>query len=56
MMIGKKGHAHSILRPSGKVIIDDEIYDATAMSGYIDEGEVVEVVSYQTGQLFVRKA
>lgn len=56
IMIGKKGHARSILRPSGKVIIDDEIYDATATSGYIEEGEPIEVVSYQTGQLFVRKA
>lgn len=54
-MIGKKGKAHSILRPSGKVEIEGEYYDATAMSGFIDEEEPIEVVSYQTGQLFVRK-
>jgi membrane-bound serine protease (ClpP class) len=55
-MIGKKGKAHTILRPSGKVVIDDDIYDATALSGYIDEDDPVEVVSYHTGQLFVKKA
>ncbi|HOI32847.1 MAG TPA: NfeD family protein, partial [Bacteroidales bacterium] len=53
-MIGKTGVAYTILRPSGKVIIDDEIYDATALSGYIDSESTIEVVSYQTGQLFVR--
>jgi len=55
-MIGKSGKTRTILRPSGKIVIDDEIYDATALSGYIDEDEPIEVVSYQTGQLFVRKA
>jgi membrane-bound serine protease (ClpP class) len=54
-MIGKRGTAHSMLRPSGKVVIGDEYYDATATSSFIDEGEEIEVVSYQTGQLFVRK-
>ncbi len=54
-MIGKRGKAHSILRPSGKVEIEDEYYDATAMSGFIDEGEDIEVAAYHTGQLFVRK-
>ncbi len=54
-MIGKKGTAYTMLRPSGKVMIDDEIYDATALSSFIDSESPVEVVSYQTGQLFVRK-
>jgi membrane-bound serine protease (ClpP class) len=54
-MLGMQGIAHSVLRPSGKVIIDDEVYDATALSGYIDKGDTVEVVRYETSQLFVRK-
>ncbi len=54
-MIGKKGVAHSILRPAGKVMIEADIFDATALSGYVDEGEEIEVVSYHTGQLFVKK-
>jgi membrane-bound serine protease (ClpP class) len=54
-MLHEIGVAHSILRPSGKVMINNDLYDATASSGFIDEGEQVEVVGYQTGQLFVRK-
>jgi membrane-bound serine protease (ClpP class) len=55
IMVGRTGKTHSMLRPSGKVEIDDEYFDATAMSSYIDKGEEIEVVSYHTGQLFVRK-
>ncbi len=54
-MIGKKGVAYTILRPSGKVIIDDEVYDATALSAYIEKGEQIEVVRYETSSLFVKK-
>ena len=53
--LGKRGIAYSVLRPSGRVRIDNEIYDATAISGYIDKGEEVEVIRYSTAQLFVRK-
>ena len=52
---GKNGIAHTMLRPSGKVMIEGEIYDATALTGFIDKGEAVEVVKYETAQLFVRK-
>lgn len=55
-LVGKQGVADTILRPSGRVIIDDEVYDATALTGYIDKGETVQVTKYETAQLFVRKA
>lgn len=54
-MIGRTGIAHSILRPAGKVKIGDEVFDATALTGYIEKGDKIEVVKYETGQLFVRK-
>ena len=54
-MIGKTGIADSILRPSGKVIVDNEIYDAKAEYGYINKGEKVKVVRYEAGQLYVVK-
>jgi len=54
-VVGKTGVAKTILRPSGKVLIDDEIYDATAISGYILKDEKVEVIKYTTSQLIVRK-
>lgn len=54
-MLGKKGKAKTILRPSGKIIIDGNMYDATAITGYIDKDNSIEVVGYQTAQLIVKK-
>jgi membrane-bound serine protease (ClpP class) len=53
-MVGKTGVAHTVLRPSGKVLIEDDIYDATADSGYIEKGENIIVIKHETAQLFVR--
>ncbi len=55
-LIGATGKAFTMLRPSGKVEIDDDIYDATALTGFIDKGEKVKVVKYETSQVFVIKA
>jgi len=52
---GKTGVAHTMLRPAGKVMIDGILYDATALTGYIDKDEPVEVVKYEAAQIFVRK-
>ncbi len=54
-MIGKRGVAFTILRPSGKIMIDDNLLDATALNGYIDKGDEIEVVKYETSSLFVKK-
>ena len=54
-MIGHKGVAFTVLRPSGKIQIEDDIYDATAEMGYIEKGEEVEVVSYHNTQLIVNR-
>jgi len=55
IMLGKEGIAKTILRPAGKVQIDDEIYDATAEAGFIEKGENIRVTRYHNTQLFVRK-
>lgn len=54
-LIGKTGVAFTILRPSGKVKIEENIYDATAENGFIEKGEKIEVIKFETTQLFVRK-
>lgn len=54
-MLQKKGVAITILRPSGKIDIEGNLYDATAISGYIEKDEKVVVVNYQTSQLIVKK-
>ena len=53
-MIGKKGVAHTILRPSGKVQIDETIYDAATRGEYIAQGEPIEVVSDEGPSLKVK--
>ncbi|MFT3739700.1 MAG: NfeD family protein [Breznakibacter sp.] len=54
-LIGKRGKASTILRPSGKVLIDGELYDAIALTAYIEKDSEVEVVGLSSGQLQVRR-
>lgn len=53
-LIGKEGTAYTNLRPSGRVEIEGELHDATAESGYIEQGAKVKVISYSTAQIKVR--
>lgn len=55
-LVGKEGSAFTVLRPSGKVEIEGNVYDATAESGFIEHGEKVTVVKFETAQLFVRRS
>lgn len=55
LLIGQDAIAYTILRPAGKVRIGDEIYDATAQSGYIGKDEPVVVVAFENMQLIVKK-
>ncbi|WP_421920225.1 NfeD family protein [Marinifilum sp.] len=54
-LVGKTGTAMSVLRPSGKVIIDNQIYDAKSEDGFIDKEAEVEVIKFETGQVYVIK-
>ena len=54
-MVGKEGMAVSVLRPSGKVEIENEIFDAVSEEGYVDKGEKVMVVKDEAGQIYVMK-
>jgi membrane-bound serine protease (ClpP class) len=54
-LIGSIGFAATDLRPSGKVEIDEEIYDAISEIGYINKGQEVKVIDYRSGQIYVMK-
>ncbi len=54
-LIGKTGVAHTVLRPSGMVEVEGEVYDAMSNYGYIERGTPVKVISYETGQLHVEE-
>ena len=54
-LLGKKGTAYTVLRPSGKVKIEEEIYDAFTRGDYIERGDAIEVVDTEGSTLKVRK-
>ena len=54
-LIGKEGIANTVLRPSGKIEIEGEIYDAKGEIGYIEKGEKIKVIRIEAGQLYVLK-
>jgi membrane-bound serine protease (ClpP class) len=52
-LVGSEGIAFTVLRPSGKVKVNDQIYDATAEIGFINKGSKIKVIKLETNQLFV---
>lgn len=54
-LIGRKGEALTVLRPSGKVMVEGEIYDAVSDSGFIERGEPVKIIRFENSQLYVER-
>ena len=54
-LVGQSGVASTVLRPSGKVQIGDQFYDAVSLKGFIEKGEEVIVKRYENFQLYVTK-
>lgn len=53
-LVGKEGTAATVLRPSGKVWVDGELYDGVSESGFIEKGTVVQVVRFENAQVYVQ--
>ncbi|WP_299990983.1 NfeD family protein [uncultured Pontibacter sp.] len=54
-LIGKTGVAYTRMAPSGRVMIDDNVYDAQARDGFIEKGDSVQVIDQSTFALRVKK-
>ena len=52
-LIGQFGIASTDLRPSGKVIIDEMIYQAITTGDYIEKNSNIRVVKIEENQLIV---
>lgn len=52
-LVGREGITATVLRPSGKVIIDCIYYDSISESGFIDKGVKVTVVRFENAQIYV---
>ncbi len=55
LMVGKTGIAYTVLRPSGKVMIEESIYDASTRGDYIEKGASIVVVDQEGTSIRVRK-
>ena len=55
LLVGQTAVAKTVLRPSGKVKVGDEYYDAVSMQGFIEKGEEVIIRKYENFQLYVMK-
>ncbi|MBN8577504.1 MAG: ATP-dependent Clp protease proteolytic subunit [Cyclobacteriaceae bacterium] len=54
-LFGKQGKALTVLRPSGKVVIDEQVYDAFTRGEFIDRDETIEVIGMEGTTLRVKK-
>lgn len=54
-LVGSVGTAATVLRPSGKVIVDDIYYDAVSQKGFIEQGDEVVVKRFENFQLYVER-
>ncbi len=54
-LIGKHGKSYTVLRPSGRVEIEGEIFDAYTRGNYIEQGQKIEVVSDEGTSLKVKE-
>ena len=52
-LVGREGIAATVLRPSGKVDIDGELYDSVSESGFIEKGARVKVIRFENAQIYV---
>ena len=55
VLVGQCGEALTVLRPSGKVMIEKEIYDAVSNEEFIEKGDTIKVVRFENAQLYVEK-
>lgn len=54
-LMDKEGVAYTKLRPSGKVLIDDELYDAFTRGNFIEKDDKIIVISEEGTSLKVKK-
>ena len=54
--IGQKAIAETVLRPSGKIVVDEHVFDAKSVYGFIEKGSEVDIIGSEAGQLYVKPA
>jgi len=52
-LVGQEGVAHSDLRPSGKIRINGQLFDAVSEGDFIGASTPIRVIRFEMGQLYV---
>ncbi|HNQ12104.1 MAG TPA: NfeD family protein [Bacteroidia bacterium] len=53
-LVGKSGMTHTVLRPNGKVMIDNELYPASTLGPFIEKGTHVKVIKADALMVWVQ--
>lgn len=54
-LVGKTGFAHTVFKPSGKLVLNGVIYDAISDGEFIEQGEKIKVVEIKNNNIIVKK-
>lgn len=54
-IVGEEGEAATVLRPSGKIMVNGELYDGVSECGFIERGEKIRVVRFESSQFYVER-
>lgn len=52
-LVNQSGISHTVLRPAGKIKINNDIYDAASEHGFIEKDKKILVTRFESGQLYV---
>ncbi|ABG60092.1 serine protease, ClpP class [Cytophaga hutchinsonii ATCC 33406] len=55
VLTGKQGTSYSVLRPSGKILLDGNVYDAYTRGEYVEANKAVEVIEQVGSSLKVKE-
>ncbi|MBL7851327.1 MAG: nodulation protein NfeD [Cyclobacteriaceae bacterium] len=54
-IVGQRGTAYTVLRPSGKVMVGGNVFDAYTRGDFVDKGDPIEVIAAEGTSLRVKK-
>lgn len=54
-LVGMTGISKTILRPTGRIAIGENVYDAKSMSDFIAKDTEIEVVAIKDGHIIVKE-
>ena len=55
-IVGQRGNAYTVLRPSGKVMIAGNVYDAYTRGEFLNQGDPIEVIASEGASLRVKRS